>query len=78
MQSAASDEVSVATLMAASNAAAREAAAAAHWAWLLGYELKVALQQEWPGPGARQSGSLCRVLVCGVSSRLGIVRALAF
>jgi hypothetical protein len=43
--------------MAAANAATREAAAAVAWAWLRGYELSVAGQQEWPGPGPREGDS---------------------
>jgi hypothetical protein len=43
--------------MAASSAATREAAAAVSWAWMRGYELSVAAQQEWPGPGPREGES---------------------
>jgi hypothetical protein len=27
------------------------------WAWMRGYELSVAAQQEWPGPGPREGDS---------------------
>lgn len=43
--------------MAAASAAACEACAAVSWAWLRGYELSVAAQQEWPGPGPREGES---------------------
>lgn len=54
---AAGDEVSITSVMAAASAATREAAAAVAWAWLRGYELAVAAQQEWPGPGPREGDS---------------------
>ena len=60
--------------MAASTAAAHEAAAASHWSWLRGYEARVAAGQDWPGPGARGGGDFGGqqgvdegVVVCGVS-----------
>lgn len=43
--------------MAAGSVAAREVCAAVSWAWLRGYELRVACQQEWPGPGPREGES---------------------
>jgi hypothetical protein len=54
---AAGDDVALSSLMAATTAATREAAAAVSWAWLRGYELSVAGQQEWPGPGPREGDS---------------------
>jgi hypothetical protein len=51
-------------LMSASTAAAHEAAAALHWAWLRGYELKIPAEQEWPGPGQWEVGADMCTHVC--------------
>eukprot|EP00775_Hariotina_reticulata_P008771 gene8771-8950_t len=51
------DDWGLSELMAAASTAARDACAASSWSWLRSYELKVAAQQEWPGPGPREGES---------------------